>query len=284
MVSEDRRAEGDDGRVPLPEGVIATGFAEIDEVLGGGLRRGSLTVIGGHAGAGAAVLARQVACRAAAEQRVRVAYLAVGAQVADVERAAIAGHTGVRVSEIGHATAADRAAAVARIFDGRLEIDRLADRAREGVLSWAVGRASIGDTDVLVIDCLNLLGVVDADWTFPTSPPLDSPMMADVLRHLRVLALDRDLLVVVAADLPSVAATERGTTSDHLIAHRAALGPAAQIADSLLLLYRPDMWDRNDPRCGEADVVVAKAPYCHVPTAVTLAHQLHLGRFVSMRQ
>ena len=283
VMTEAGLISGEDDLVPSGGDLIRTGLAEIDEALGGGLRRGSLTVIAGHAGAGAAVLARQIAGHAAAEQGLTAGYLAVGSRAADVEREAIAGQTGVRVTDVHHATAAERAAAVERVFDRRLTIRQTDDRTRQAVLERAIHRLHIDEDDLLVIDCLNLIGVVDDDWRFPPSPPLESEETADLLRHLRVLALDADRVIIVVADLPSRGAADYRDSADRSMAHRAALGPAAQLADSLLLLYRPDLWDAHDPRSGETDVVVARGPHRHVPTTVTFAHQLHLARFASFR-
>jgi replicative DNA helicase len=54
-----------------------------------------------------------------------------------------------------------------------------------------------------------------------------------------------------------------------------------QDADMVLLLHRPDAIDRDDPRAGEADLILGK--HRNGPTAtITLAHQLHLSRFVDM--
>jgi replicative DNA helicase len=54
-----------------------------------------------------------------------------------------------------------------------------------------------------------------------------------------------------------------------------------QDADMVILLNRPDAFDRDDPRGGEADLIVAK--HRNGPTkTVTVAHQLHLSRFTNM--
>ncbi|WP_343708588.1 replicative DNA helicase [Mycobacterium sp.] len=54
-----------------------------------------------------------------------------------------------------------------------------------------------------------------------------------------------------------------------------------QDADMVILLNRPDAFDRDDPRGGEADLIVAK--HRNGPTkTVTVAHQLHLSRFANM--
>jgi replicative DNA helicase len=54
-----------------------------------------------------------------------------------------------------------------------------------------------------------------------------------------------------------------------------------QDADMVILLNRPDAFDRDDPRGGEADFILAK--HRNGPTkTVTVAHQLHLSRFSNM--
>jgi replicative DNA helicase len=54
-----------------------------------------------------------------------------------------------------------------------------------------------------------------------------------------------------------------------------------QDADMVMLLHRPDAFDREDPRGGEADIILGK--HRNGPTAnITVAHQLHLSRFTNM--
>jgi replicative DNA helicase len=54
-----------------------------------------------------------------------------------------------------------------------------------------------------------------------------------------------------------------------------------QDSDLVILLHRPDAFERDDPRGGEADLILAK--HRNGPTkTVTVAHQLHLSRFANM--
>jgi replicative DNA helicase len=56
-----------------------------------------------------------------------------------------------------------------------------------------------------------------------------------------------------------------------------------QDADMVLLLNRPDAWERDDPRAGEADLIIAK--HRAGPTStITVAHQLHYSRFTDLAQ
>ena len=54
-----------------------------------------------------------------------------------------------------------------------------------------------------------------------------------------------------------------------------------QDADMVILLHRPDAFERDDPRGGEADLILGK--HRNGPTkTITVAHQLHLSRFTNM--
>lgn len=75
-----------------------------------------------------------------------------------------------------------------------------------------------------------------------------------------------------------------GTVSDthNFVANGiAAHNSLEQDSDMVILLNRPDAFDRDDPRGGEADFILAK--HRNGPTkTVTVAHQLHLSRFTNM--
>lgn len=56
---------------------------------------------------------------------------------------------------------------------------------------------------------------------------------------------------------------------------------SAQVAHNVLLIHRPDAYERNDPWMGEVDLIVSKHRAGTIST-VTGAHQLHPSRFVDM--
>ena len=61
----------------------------------------------------------------------------------------------------------------------------------------------------------------------------------------------------------------------------AAHNSIEQDADVVILLHRDDYYDKESPRAGEADFIVAK--HRNGPTdTVTVAAQLHFSRFVDM--
>jgi replicative DNA helicase len=58
-------------------------------------------------------------------------------------------------------------------------------------------------------------------------------------------------------------------------------GAIEQDADVVILLHREDMYERESPRAGEADLIVAK--HRNGPTStIVVAFQGHYSRFVDM--
>jgi replicative DNA helicase len=79
---------------------------------------------------------------------------------------------------------------------------------------------------------------------------------------------------------PVYDATVKGThnfIADGVIAHNSI----EQDSDVVILLHREDQYEKESPRAGEADLIVAK--HRNGPTAtVTVAFQGHYSRFVDM--
>lgn len=91
---------------------------------------------------------------------------------------------------------------------------------------------------------------------------------------------DRVSSIEPLGEEPVYDATVKGThnfIADGIVAHNSI----EQDADVVILLHRDDYYDKESPRAGEADFIVAK--HRNGPTdTVTVAAQLHLSRFVDM--
>ena len=105
---------------------------------------------------------------------------------------------------------------------------------------------------------------------------------SDTLRELASSDVywDRIVSIEPLGPQPVYDATVKGThnfIADGLIAHNSI----EQDSDVVILLHREDMYERESPRAGEADLIVAK--HRNGPTAtVTVAFQGHYSRFVDM--
>ena len=137
-------------------------------------------------------------------------------------------------------------------------------------------------------------GAAAQDRTEPTAPP--SPACTPAPLEARAAAVlhdaDLDMLatndvfwdeIVEVQDLGAQEvfdATVDGVhnfVADGVIVHNSI----EQDADMVILLHRPDAFERDDPRAGEADLILAK--HRNGPTStITVAHQLHYSRFADL--
>jgi replicative DNA helicase len=93
---------------------------------------------------------------------------------------------------------------------------------------------------------------------------------------------DRIVAIEPLGELAVYDATVKGThnfVADGIVAHNSL----EQDADMVILLHREDAYERESPRAGEADLILAKNR--NGPTGtVTVAFQGHYSRFVDMQQ
>ncbi|HEV8559006.1 MAG TPA: replicative DNA helicase [Actinophytocola sp.] len=105
--------------------------------------------------------------------------------------------------------------------------------------------------------------------------------VSEFSRQLKLLAKELEVPVVAISQLNR--GPEQRTDKRPMLADLRESGSLEQDADMVVLIHRPDAWERDDPRAGEADLILAK--HRAGPTAtVTVAHQLHYSRFADLAQ
>jgi replicative DNA helicase len=103
--------------------------------------------------------------------------------------------------------------------------------------------------------------------------------VSDMSRSLKLLAKELNVPVIAVAQLNR--GPEQRTDKRPLLSDLRESGSIEQDADMVILLHREDAYERESPRAGEADFIVAK--HRNGPTAtVTVAFQGHYSRFVDM--
>lgn len=103
--------------------------------------------------------------------------------------------------------------------------------------------------------------------------------VSEFSRQMKLLAKELELPVVALSQLNR--GPEQRTDKKPMLADLRESGSIEQDSDMVILLHRPDAFERDDPRGGEADLILAK--HRNGPTkTVTVAHQLHLSRFTNM--
>ena len=103
--------------------------------------------------------------------------------------------------------------------------------------------------------------------------------VSEFSRSIKLLAKELEVPVVAISQLNR--GPEQRTDKRPQVSDLRESGSLEQDADMVILLHRPDAVERDDPRAGEADIIVGK--HRNGPTAtITVAHQLHLSKFVDM--
>ena len=103
--------------------------------------------------------------------------------------------------------------------------------------------------------------------------------VSEFSRQIKLLAKELEVPVVAMSQLNR--GPEQRTDKKPMLSDLRESGSIEQDADMVILLHRPDAFESDDPRGGEADLIVAK--HRAGPTrTVTVAHQLHLSRFANM--
>ena len=105
--------------------------------------------------------------------------------------------------------------------------------------------------------------------------------VSEFSRQLKLLAKELEVPVVAISQLNR--GPEQRTDKRPMLSDLRESGSLEQDADMVILINRPDAFERDDPRAGEADLILAK--HRAGPTAtITVAHQLHYSRFADLAQ
>ena len=103
--------------------------------------------------------------------------------------------------------------------------------------------------------------------------------VSEFSRSLKLLAKELDVPVVALSQLNR--GPEQRTDKKPMLSDLRESGSLEQDADVVILLHREDAYEKESPRAGEADFIVAK--HRNGPTGViTVAFQGHYSRFVDM--
>ncbi|WP_327587117.1 replicative DNA helicase [Nonomuraea sp. NBC_00507] len=130
------------------------------------------------------------------------------------------------------------------------------------------------DLKFVVIDYLQLM-------SSPKKTESRQNEVSEISRAIKLLAKELEVPVIAISQLNR--GPEQRTDKRPQVSDLRESGSIEQDADMVILLHREDAYERESPRAGEADLIVAK--HRNGPTAtVTVAFQGHYSRFVDMAQ
>jgi len=231
---------------------VPTGFASLDKILGGGMRRRDMIVLGGDIGAGKSALALGVALRVA-QQGLGVAFLSGEMDEERLMERALAIEGRVTVDDLRAAKMSDQT---------RAGIGGAAVRLRGLPLAMLPLAAADFDTMADRLDPLRQLALVVVDYLQLVPPPQGLTRVTQdedtalVLRRLKALALERQVALLLVAQLPQFHTQRenpRPTLEDYGV-----LGALKQHADVVLSIFREEMYRPGGGVEGATELIVAK--------------------------
>jgi replicative DNA helicase len=212
---------------------VPSGFPSLDALLGGGLRRGDLIVLGGDVSSGKSALALAIALRASIAGR-SVAFLSGEMTPERLTERALAMEGRVSVDELRAGGLSDEAhasvaAASLRLRDRGPVLGRVPDNGFTGVSDLTVEHLGL---ELVVVDNLQTLAVGAAT--------LDEEL-ARAVREMKDLAVRRNCAILLVSHL---SATPRGRSDARpALEDFGALGAVRQHADVVAAVYREELYN-----------------------------------------
>lgn len=256
---------------------LSTGLPDLDDLLNGGLRGGQFVIIAGRPGMGKSVLTMDIARHNALKAGKHVAVFNLEMTGPEILMRVISAETSLLFTALrrGHVDDAGWTAITrksAEIDESGLHIDDYANQTLTSIRARARRLKQRGKLDMVIVDYLQLLS---------TGKRVESRQqeVAEISRGLKLLAKELEVPVIACSQLKRE--SERSANKRPSLSDLRESGSQEQDADIVILLHRDDYYDKESPRAGEADAIVAK--HRGGPTdTVTLAAQLHTMRFASV--
>lgn len=255
---------------------LPTGFPDLDDAIGS-MRDGELIVIGARPATGKTIIGECLADHVATSLGLPVLFSSLEMREAEVTQRRIAAAAKVPLHHIVRHQVSDFewdliTQAQAQLLETELVIDDTTNASLGHIRGRLRTMARTGRRPrLLVIDYLGYLAAPKAESR--------QQAVAELARGCKILAREESIPVILLAQLnrgPESRADKVPSTAD-----LRESGEIEQSADIVILLHRPDAYERESKRAGEIDLLITKNRQGPQMT-VTLCFQGHYGRIVSM--
>jgi len=210
---------------------MSTGLDELDSCLGGGLRKGEVTVIAGRPGMGKSSLAGAIAKNMADDgHKTLFVSLEMSGQSLAIRWLASALNVPMQVITMG--TGVPEANVIAAA--GELAAMDLSVSGAARVMEM---KAVLMGAEVLVVDYLQLMDM-------PRSKDSMSDRIGEITRQLKRLAMTENVIVILLSQLNRD--VEKRTDKRPMMADLRSSGNIEQDADNIALMYRSSYYDLSE--------------------------------------
>src|ERR1700685_2476955 len=255
---------------------VPTGFADLD-ALTNGLHAGQMIVIAARPAIGKSTLALDFARAAAIRHNIATVLFSLEMGRNEITMRLLSAESRVplqtmRTGQMNDDDWARLARRMSEVADAPLFIDDSPNMSMMEIRAKCRRLKQRHDLKFVIVDYLQLM-------SSPKRVENRQQEVSELSRSLKLLAKELEVPVVALSQLNR--GPEQRTDKKPQLSDLRESGSIEQDADVVILLHREDVYERESPRAGEADLIVAK--HRNGPTAtVTVAFQGHYSRFVDM--
>jgi replicative DNA helicase len=255
---------------------VPTGFTDLDE-LTNGLHPGQMIIVAARPGVGKSTLGLDFLRSCSIKHRMASVIFSLEMSKSEIVMRLLSAEAKIKLADMRSGRMSDDdwtrlARRISEISEAPLYIDDSPNLTMMEIRAKARRLRQRANLRLIVVDYLQLM---------TSGKRFESRQVevSEFSRHLKLLAKELEVPVIAISQLNR--GPEQRTDKKPMLADLRESGSLEQDADVVILLHRPDAFERDDPRGGEADLILAK--HRNGPTrTVTVAHQLHLSRFANM--
>jgi replicative DNA helicase len=257
---------------------IPTGFADLDAVTNG-LHPGQMIIVAARPGVGKSTLGLDFARSCSIRHGMTSCIFSLEMSKTEIVMRMLSAEAKIRLGDMrgGRMTDDDwtrLARRMSEISEAPLFVDDSPNLTMMEIRAKARRLKQRNDLKLIVVDYLQLM-------TSGKRTESRQQEVSEFSRNLKLMAKELEVPVIAISQLNR--GPEQRTDKRPMLSDLRESGSLEQDADAVILINRPDAWERDDPRAGEADLILAK--HRAGPTAtITVAHQLHYSRFADLAQ
>jgi replicative DNA helicase len=256
---------------------VPTGFADLDE-LTNGLHPGQMVIIAARPAVGKSTLALDIARSASIKNGLTSVIFSLEMSQIEITMRLLSAEASIPLSHIRGGRMSDQdwnrvSAKMGQVSEAPLFIDDSPNLTMMEIRAKARRLKQRHDLKLVIIDYIQLM---------TSGKKVESRQLevSEFSRQLKLLAKELDVPVVALSQLNR--GPEQRTDKRPMLSDLRESGSLEQDSDVVILLNRPDLYDRDSDRAGEADFDVAK--HRNGPTKmITVAFQGHYSRFADMQ-
>ena len=254
-----------------------TGFADLDE-LTNGLHGGQMIIIAARPAVGKSTLALDFARAASIKSQLTTAFFSLEMGRNEITMRLLSAEARVPLHHMRTGTMTDDdwnrlARRMGEVSEAPLFIDDSPNMTMMEIRAKCRRLKQRHDLRLVIVDYLQLM---------QSGKKVESRQqeVSEFSRSMKLLAKELDVPVIALSQLNR--GPEQRTDKKPMMSDLRESGSLEQDADMVMLLHREDLYEKESPRAGEADIIIAK--HRNGPTAtITVAFQGHYSRFVDMQ-